>query len=115
MDIGLDSFPYPGVTTMVDALIAGLPTITLESMTLRCSQGAAIVSSIGLNEVISSNHDDYCEKVFKLAKDSAYRDSLKVKINRAMANNPSFLNVDAFSKACVKEYFRIHEELKALG
>lgn len=115
MDVGLDSFPYPGVTTMVDAIESNLPTVTLAGQTLRSAQGAAVLSSIGIEELITHNLDQYIETAVTLAQQPDLRKAVTKRIRIAMADAPMFLDEVRFGRAAVHQYFRIHEQLKRAG
>lgn len=67
IDIALDTFPYNGTTTTCDALIMGVPVITLvgESHAQRVSY--SILKNIGFEEPITHNVDEYVEKAVQLA------------------------------------------------
>lgn len=70
MDLALDSFPYTGVTTVVDAVEAGLPTISLKGARLRSMQGAAILEAAGLQECVAESEDQYVELAVSVAGNS---------------------------------------------
>ncbi len=111
MDIGLDSFPYPGVTTIVDAIEAQLPTVTLAGRTLRSAQGAAVLSSAGIEELITHDEDAYVSTSVMLAQQPALRKAVAERL-RSASGSLSVLDEVRFGRAAVREYFRIHEELK---
>lgn len=112
-DLGLDSFPYTGVTTIVDAVEARLPTVSLAGRTLRAAQGAAILHSIGLDALVTENRADYIELAVRLAQDSEARDSLRRELDAAMAATPPFLDAAAFGSAAASLYHRIYDEIAA--
>lgn len=59
IDILLDTFPYSGGTTSCNAVVLGIPTITLEGRTLVGRQGSSLMKSVGLEEFIARSVDDY--------------------------------------------------------
>jgi predicted O-linked N-acetylglucosamine transferase (SPINDLY family) len=67
-DLYLDSFPYAGATTVVEALSAGLPVITLGGRTQRGLQGAAWVRAAGLDELVTTSAAEYVVAASSLAK-----------------------------------------------
>ncbi len=111
-DIGLDSFPYPGVTTVVDAIEAGLPIVTLAGKSLRSAQAAAILSCIEMNELITFDRRDYIEMSVKLAFDTEFRTSISHRIRSLGKSKPPFLNEKSFGESATEAYFKIHSDLK---
>lgn len=115
MDIGLDSFPYPGVTTIVDAIESRLPTVTLAGRTLRSAQAAAVLSSVGLDALITSNTDQYIDTAVTLANRPELREAIATRMQNSNAGTPPFVDETRFGRAAVHAYFRIHEELRQQG
>jgi predicted O-linked N-acetylglucosamine transferase (SPINDLY family) len=112
MDIGLDSFPYPGVTTIVDAIESHLPTVTLAGQSLRSAQAAAAMSSAGMEELITHDVTGYIQKAVTLATQTELRREVVGRLKNIMAGTPPFLDDIGFGRAAVHQYFRIHDELK---
>ncbi len=112
MDIGLDSFPYPGVTTIVDAIESDLPTVTLAGRTLRSAQAAAVLSSVGADELVTHDVRQYIETAVTLATQAPLRREFSARLRNSMTTTPAFLDEVRFGRAAVHEYFRIHDELK---
>jgi len=68
VDIALDTFPYNGTTTTCDALIMGVPVVTLtgESHAQRVSY--SILKNIGFEDTITHSMDAYVDKAVALAE-----------------------------------------------
>jgi hypothetical protein len=66
-DIYLDSFPYAGATTVVEALLQGLPVITLAGDTQRGLQGAAWARAFGLGGTVAATPAAYVTEAARLA------------------------------------------------
>jgi predicted O-linked N-acetylglucosamine transferase (SPINDLY family) len=113
-DIALDSFPYTGVTTIVNSLESGVPTVTLAGDTLRSSQGAAILASVGLDELITSSIESYINLSVKLAMHSDYRKGIRRQIQALNESSPPYTDEVNFGNAAVVEYFRIHSDLNSV-
>jgi hypothetical protein len=98
-DLGLDSFPYPGVTTMVDAIEAGLPTVALRGRTLRANQGADILESVGLGELVAGDVAAYRDLVLKLVGRPEDRAALRSRLETIRAGSPGVLDPSRFATA----------------
>jgi predicted O-linked N-acetylglucosamine transferase (SPINDLY family) len=68
-DIVLDTFPHNGHTTSVDALWMGLPVVTLAGHTHCARMGVSVLSSVGLEDLIGWNENEYVDKAVALASD----------------------------------------------
>lgn len=76
-DVFLDTFAYNGHTTMVDALGAGLPAVTLCGETPVARVGASMLQAHGLPELIAATPADYVAIVCRLASDPVWRDAIR--------------------------------------
>ena len=68
-DILLDPFPFSGLTTSVHAVSMGLPILTLAGPALVGRQGLVVMGSLGLEEWVAWNEDEYVEKAVRFARD----------------------------------------------
>ena len=69
VDIGLDPFPYNGVTTTCDALWMGVPVISLAGRMNVSRQGVRFLRSVGLDELLAETPEDYVRIATDLASD----------------------------------------------
>jgi protein O-GlcNAc transferase len=70
-DIVLDTFPYNGGITTLEALWMGKPVVTLRGDTLISRQTAAILQAAGFDEWIASDAEGFARIVASLAADPA--------------------------------------------
>ena len=77
VDIALDPFPFSGCATSLDALWMGVPVVTRIGETLVSRQSASLLVSLGLEELIAENTDDYVRCASSLAADAARRRELR--------------------------------------
>lgn len=77
VDIALDSFPYNGTTTTFEALLMGVPTLTLAGKVHASRVGSAINHVLGLEDFIAKNRDDYIDTVVSITQDRNKLISLK--------------------------------------
>lgn len=69
VDIALDPFPYPGITTTMEALWMGVPVLSMRGRRFISHQGETILHNLGLPQWIADNEDDYVAKAAALAGD----------------------------------------------
>ena len=59
IDLSLDTFPYPGVTTSFESIWMGVPVITLMGFNFNSRCGVSINKNLGLDNLIATNIEDY--------------------------------------------------------
>jgi predicted O-linked N-acetylglucosamine transferase (SPINDLY family) len=69
VDIALDTFPYPGGTTSVEALWMGVPVLSLHGPDFLGRVGESILRTVGLPEWVSEDADDYVARAARFAAD----------------------------------------------
>lgn len=62
VDVCLDTFPYNGGTTTLNALWMGVPTLTMAGATLAGRAGACIMEQVGLAAFVATSDDDFLQK-----------------------------------------------------
>ena len=67
VDLLLDTFPYPGGTTTMEALWMGVPTLTNATPGMLGRQGAAMLIAAGIPEFVCNSTDDYVNKAIAYA------------------------------------------------
>jgi predicted O-linked N-acetylglucosamine transferase (SPINDLY family) len=101
IDICLDTIPYPGHTTTIDALWMGVPVMNLAGRNAVARGGISILRNVGLPELIAKDADDYVRITASLAGDlprlAALRSSLRERIERSpIMDAPRFVrNIEA--------------------
>lgn len=88
VDIALDSFPYAGTTTTCEALVMGVPVITLSGSCHAQNVGKSLLSRIEiLRSCITDNEDDYVKAAVYLSSDFQRLAALRSKIRGAMLDS----------------------------
>jgi len=90
VDMMLDSFPYPGVTTTCEALWMGVPTLTLAGETLLARQGAGVLSAAGLPDWVATSVADYLDKAVSLPSDLTKLAALRIGLREQVRTSPLF-------------------------
>lgn len=97
-DIYLDSFPFTGANSIVDAIEVGLPVVARESHWFRSRQGAAILRDVGLDRWIATSEADYLKLAIQLATDPQLRQSIHDHLAVALQKPPLCLNSFAYAQ-----------------
>ncbi|HHJ34538.1 MAG TPA: hypothetical protein ENJ87_02120, partial [Gammaproteobacteria bacterium] len=84
VDIVLDPFPRTGGTTTADALWMGVPVITLAGQRYVERISAAKLCTLGLEELVADNEDQYISIAVKLSDDEDYRMRLRKSLRDRM-------------------------------
>lgn len=79
-DIFLDSIGWSGCNSTLESLSHDLPIVTMKTGLMRGGHTTAILEMMGLNETIAATLDDYVAIAVRLAKDIAFRTTVKTKI-----------------------------------
>jgi protein O-GlcNAc transferase len=90
VDIALDPFPYPGITTSVEGLWMGVPLLTLAGDTFLSRQGIGLLMNSGLPEWIASDADDYVNKAIAHAGNLQALAALRKELRQRVLASPIF-------------------------
>jgi len=88
IDVGLDTFPYNGHTTSLDALWMGVPVVTLVGQTVVGRAGLSQLSNLGLTDLVAHTPDQYVEIVVRLASDLPKLAELRSTLRERMLQSP---------------------------
>ena len=108
IDIGLDTFPYNGTTTICEALWMGVPVITLAGATHMSRVGYSLLSNLGLTELIAGTKDQYVDIAVTLASDVRRLQMLRGALRGMMADS-SLTDAKRFTANIEKCYRRMWE------
>ena len=88
VDIALDPFPYPGVTTSVEALWMGVPVVTLRGNRFLSRTAQSIACNVGLSDWIGVDEDDYIETAVRHAADLDTLAELRSSLREQLTQSP---------------------------
>jgi predicted O-linked N-acetylglucosamine transferase (SPINDLY family) len=88
VDIALDTFPYHGTTTTCEALLMGVPVVTLAGDTHASRVGVSILTNVGEPGLIAASEDDYVRIASGLAADSRRRGELRATLRARLLASP---------------------------
>jgi predicted O-linked N-acetylglucosamine transferase (SPINDLY family) len=88
IDIGLDPFPYNGVTTTCEALWMGVPVISLAGDRHAGRVGASILTNVGLTDFIAQDIDGYIQLAVEMAANPTYLQEIRRGLRKRMLDSP---------------------------
>jgi protein O-GlcNAc transferase len=109
VDIALDTFPYSGATTSIEAFWMGVPVLSLQGDKFISHMGESFLHNLDLEQWIARSPEDYVEKAVAMASDlsmlSTLRQGLRNRLLQSqICNAPLF--VENLEKA-FREMWRI--------
>ncbi len=113
VDIGLDPFPYPGITTTVESLWMGVPVLTLAGSRFLGRQGAGLMRNAGLADWIAADADDYVARAVARAGNFQALADLRRRLRSMVEQSPIF-DGRRFAQAFEAALFGIWEERQAV-
>lgn len=90
VDIALDPFPYPGITTTAESLWMGVPVLTLAGNSFPSRQGVGLLMNAGLSDWVASDADDYVAKAVFHATDIQGLTELRQRLRSQVVAAPIF-------------------------
>jgi len=88
IDIGLDTFPFNGATTTLDAAWMGVPVVTLSGASPLQRAGASIMMNLGLPELVARSEEAFVAEAVALASDLNRLSELRAGLRRRLATSP---------------------------
>jgi predicted O-linked N-acetylglucosamine transferase (SPINDLY family) len=83
-DVFLDTFPYNGHTTAGDALLAGLPVVTLCGQSFASRVAYSLLHDVGLPQYATRDLTSYSALALRLANDAAERARVKMHLQKKL-------------------------------
>jgi len=97
IDIGLDTIPYNGHTTSLDALWMGVPVVTIVGNTVVGRAGLCQCNNLGLLELVAESPDEFVQIATKLAGNLPRLKELRQTLRRRMEQSP-LMDAPRFTK-----------------
>jgi protein O-GlcNAc transferase len=88
IDVCLDTFPYNGHTTSLDASWMGVPVVTLVGSTVVGRAGLCQAVNLGLPELVAGTPDEYVKIAVDLARDRPRLATLRSSLRQRMKRSP---------------------------
>jgi predicted O-linked N-acetylglucosamine transferase (SPINDLY family) len=88
IDIGLDTFPYNGQTTTLDAVWMGVPVVTIIGQTATGRAGASLLRNLGTPELVADSPDQFVSIAVELANDARRLSTLRASLRERLEKSP---------------------------
>lgn len=97
IDVALDTFPYAGMTTTLDALWMGVPVVSLVGERNLGRAGLSLLTNIGLAELAVPDADAYVARAVALSRDPDRLARLRPELRARMQASP-LLDAEGFTR-----------------
>ncbi len=115
-DFNLDSYPFGGYATAIDALYLRKPFVAWEGTKFYNRSAASLLRRLGLEELIVHDGEAYEELALRLIHDDAYRRRLSARLGEADLDRALFAHDDAGNVAkAFRHLLERHEALRRDG
>jgi len=108
IDVGLDPFPYNGMTTTCDALWMGVPVLTLPGEMPVSRAGLSLLSAVGLADLAASSEDGYVRIAVELAGNLPRLAELRATLRVRMQASP-LMDAPRFARNVEAAYRKMWE------
>ncbi len=109
IDIGLDTFPYNGVTTTFEALWCGVPVLVMKGYNFNSRCGESIVKNGNIEYFLAENEDQYVEKAIYLSNNIENLELERKSMFNNILNTPLF-NSERFAENLKNELLKIYKK-----
>jgi predicted O-linked N-acetylglucosamine transferase (SPINDLY family) len=90
VDIALDTYPYSGGSTTLNALWQGVPVISLQGLGWRSNTASSMLASAGLESLITHSEEEYLQKTVDLANNIPLLKEIREQIKNNIKECPYF-------------------------
>ena len=87
IDIALDPFPYNGTTTTCEALMMGIPTLTMTGNIHASKVGSSLLNTVGLPEWVATSSEEYIDKAIHFANDWELLTNIRKSLRQQMLDS----------------------------
>ena len=107
-DLALDTFPYPGVTTTYEALLMGLPVLTMKGFNFNSRCGESIMKNMNMQEMIANDEIDYFNKAISIVNDKNSMKKNLINLRERTLSSPLF-DTDTFANDFCNLIKHVHD------
>jgi protein O-GlcNAc transferase len=107
-DIALDTYPYNGATTTMEALWMGVPVISLAGDRTASRYGLSFLENAGLADLAVNTTDSFIKAAEKLAADKNYLSALRKEMRNRIINS-HLMDYSGFAQSIEGAYRQMWE------
>ncbi|MGI0479172.1 O-linked N-acetylglucosamine transferase, SPINDLY family protein [Geminocystis sp. CENA526] len=107
-DVVLDTYPFNGATTTLDALWLNIPLVTRVGEQFHARQGYTFLKNLGIEEGIAYTDEEYIEWGVRFGKDEELRKKVYWKLRESKKTSPLW-NGKQFAREMEKAYEQMWE------
>lgn len=89
LDVALDTLPYSGHTTTLDALWMGVPVVTMLGQTAAGRAGLSVMRAAGLPDLVTETESDFVARAQRLAQDLPALSTLRAGLRERLRSSPA--------------------------
>ena len=112
IDLSLDTFPFPGVTTSFEAVLMGVPVLTMKGHNLNSRCGESININLKMENFIAKNKDDYFDKAISFQNNLDIEKNFGINLRNKALSSPLF-DTENFTKDFTETLKKVY--LKHMG
>lgn len=106
IDLFLDTYPYNAHTTAREAVLMGIPILTLMGKSFASRVAGSVLKTIGLENLIVNNLDDYIKEAVRLSRDR--NEIIKIRNHLKEKNNlKKLFDSSEYTKDLERKYLEI--------
>ena len=119
IDVALDTYPFNGGTTTIEALARGVPVVSWSGRTAASRCGRTILSTIGLPDLVADSAERYVQIAAGLARNrdrlAALKSDLPARIRRsAIMDEAAFVDdLETLYRGMWRDWCRAQRDLRA--
>jgi len=102
-DVILDTYPYNGATTTLEALWMGIPLVTKVGKQFTARNSYTFMLNVGVTEGIAETDEDYIKWGIRLGTDEKLRQQINWKLHQSRQTSPLW-NAKQFTKEMERAY-----------
>ena len=110
IDLALDTFPYPGVTTTFEAILMGVPVLTMKGFNFNSRCGESINKNLKLFDFIAKHNEDYINKAVNFTKQKKLLNKINGNLLRDSALMSPLFNTSKFTSDFEKKMEELYIE-----
>lgn len=108
-NLALDTFPYTGVTTSFEAIMMGVPVLTMKGFNFNSRCGESININLGMASLIAIDDDDYVKKAIYFKENKNLNTNFGIKLREKAITSPLF-DTKTFSKDFQNLLIKIYKQ-----